>query len=285
MEGCKPISYLESFTLGDIAYDLRAKDVMQYGVISVERTAPLHRAVSLLLEKNISGLAVTHEGRIDGIIADKDLLILLNESDYLPGLVEDYMTPYVVSFQVEDRLADICQCLIDNYFRRVPILYQNSLAGMMTRSDLLTAFLKRCRQLVPEKCPSSDEKVLRAENVMTYGLHTLYPESSLLSAIETIVRHHITGIPIVNRQWDLVGIITEKDLLLGISSPNVIEASVADFMTRNVITFERQAPLHDVCNCLIDHEFHRVPIVDQNKLVGLISRSDILKARIASFRI
>ena len=280
------LDFPEQFTLGEIAYDLKAKDVMQYGVISVERTAPLHQAVSLLVDKDISGLAVTHQGQLNGIIADKDLLKLLNESDYLPGRVEEYMTPSPISFDVEDRLADICQCFMDHSFRRVPILYQDNIAGMLTRADLIGAFLKRCQQFIANMLPFSPiEQKLRAENVMTCGLHTLYPEYPLLKGMDIIVNHHITGIPIVNHQWDLVGILTEKDILMGIGCPDVISATVADYMTKNVITAERTTSLYDICDCLIQHDFHRIPIVDDNKLVGIISRSDILKARIAAFKL
>ncbi len=280
-------SFPEQFTLGEMAYDLKAKDVMRYGVMSVELTDPLHQAVSLLAEKNISGLAVTNQGKLVGIIADKDLLRLMNQDDYLPGQVQEYMTPSPICFEVEDRLADICQCFIDNSFRRVPILFQGKLAGMMTRADLIAAFLKRFQQMIDNTIPSSmrEKPQLCAENVMTHGLHTLYPEFPLLNAMEIIVNHHITGVPIINKQWDLVGILTEKDILLAIGCPDVVSATVADYMTQNVITAERMTPLGDICNSLIDHEFHRIPIVEQNKLAGIVTRSDVLKARIASFKL
>jgi len=55
---------------------LTAKDVMQYGVVSVEKTDPVHRAVSLLLDKGISGLPVTDCGKLVGMISERDLLRL-----------------------------------------------------------------------------------------------------------------------------------------------------------------------------------------------------------------
>ena len=55
-------------------------------------------------------------------------------------------------------------------------------------------------------------------------------------------------------------------------------------MTRNVIGFDRKASLHRICACLIENDFHRVPVVDGTRLVGIISRSDILKHRAAVFK-
>jgi tRNA nucleotidyltransferase (CCA-adding enzyme) len=54
-------------------------------------------------------------------------------------------------------------------------------------------------------------------------------------------------------------------------------------MTTNVIAFDRKATLDQICACLIENDFHRVPILDHGRLVGIVSRSDILRKRVAVF--
>jgi len=136
-EDCPTACLIPNFFGND---QLTVLDVMRYGVVSIDKQEPLHKAVSLLLENNISGLPVTHAGHLAGILSDKDLLKLLFESSYLPGTVADYMTCKVVSFDVEDKLSDISSKLVNSSFRRIPILHGRKIAGMVTRTDLIRFF-------------------------------------------------------------------------------------------------------------------------------------------------
>jgi CBS domain-containing protein len=263
---------------------LKAKDVMRYGVISVDRKEPLSRAVSLLLDKGISGLAVTDRGRLCGILSEKDLLKLTDKREYLPGLVEDYMTRDVTSFDVEDRLALLCERLIEGPFRRAPVLYGQRLAGMISRRDIVRAYKERFRP--PEDASASvDYSAVLAEEVMTHGLLAVRPTTSLYDTMDMIVRRQVTGLPVVDGVMYLLGIVTEKDVLRYISHPTPGGATAGTIMTTKVITFDRKATLGEICECLIENDFHRVPICDHGRLVGIISRSDILRKRAAVLRL
>ena len=264
---------------------LKAKDVMQYGVICVEGSAPVPKAIATCLEKKLSALPVLHEGRLQGILSVKDVLRLLYEQDYLPGMVRDYMSTDVVTFDIEDPISDIHAFLMESVFRRVPILYSGKVAGIVARIDLLRAY-KELFHPVGESNPSvMPLQMLRAEDVMKCGLLTVHPESSLFEAMDLLVTHQVTGLPVVDGGMHIKGIITEKDLLNCINDPDAHGASVEHYMTHYVITFDRRASLHDVCECLIDHQFHRIPIVDGDRLVGIISRSDIMANRSAMFKL
>lgn len=267
--------------IGPADEKLTAKDVMQYGVISVEKTEPVYRAVSLLLERGISGLPVTSEGCLVGMISERDLLRVVHKNEYLPGQVGDYMSAQVVSFDVDDPLSTISERLTRSAFRRVPVLlHKRTLAGIITRADLIRFYKNR---LFPS-AGTGPKRVLLAEDVMRRGLLTLPPEASLLEAMDLIARRHVTGIPVVDPQMTLLGIITEKDVLDYCLHPSPAEATVASRMTSTVVAFDRKADLNLVCECLITKDFHRVPIVDGGKLVGIISRSDILRSRAAAFK-
>jgi len=259
---------------------LTAKDVMQYGVVSVEKTDPAYRAVSLLLDRNISGLPVTDCGRLAGMISERDLLRLVHKEEYLPGQVADYMTTEVVSVGVDDPLSAVSMRLVDTPFRRVPVLlHQRTLAGIISRADLIRVYRER---LCPPR-PKSGTALL-SEDAMRPGLLTVFPDAPISEAMDLIVRRRITGLPVVDEQMILLGIITEKDLLNYCLHPFPPDATVSVFMTTNVVAFDRDADLTLICECLIEKDFHRVPILDQGRLVGIISRSDILRSRVAAFR-
>jgi CBS domain-containing protein len=263
---------------------LTAKDVMQYGVVSIERTEPVHRAVSLLLDKGISGLPVTKEGQLVGMISERDLLRVVHKKEYLPGRVGDYMSTEVVSFDVDDPLPSVSMRLVRSPFRRVPVLlHKRTLAGIITRADLIRIYQDRLYPSVATcRCESACEPL--AEDAMKHGLLTLSADAPLLDAMDLIVRQHVTGFPVVGDQMELLGIITEKDVLNYCLHPFPPRATVAAFMTTNVVAFDRRADLELICQCLIEKDFHRVPIVDRGKLVGIISRSDILRSRAAAFK-
>jgi len=262
---------------------LLARDVMQCGVVSIDRKESVQKAVMLLIERDISGLPVTHEGRLDGMLSEKDLLRLLYETQYLPGLVEDYMSDAVVSFDVEEELAVIHRHLAENAFRRVPILYQGRIAGIITRADLVRVYKERFRPPQETSDAGSDDELL-AEDAMKHGLLTVYPDTPLYDAMDMIARHHVTGLPVVDRGMNLLGIITEKDVLDCVDKPEALGAAVEAFMTPEVVAFDRKTSLQRICACLIENNFHRVPILDGTRLVGIISRSDILKNRAAVFK-
>ena len=60
---------------------------------------------------------------------------------------------------------------------------------------------------------------------------------------------------------------------------------VEDYMTRDVIAFGPNSDLGEICECLLKHDFHQVPVVNSNRLVGIITRSDVLKARMEFFKL
>ena len=128
--------------------------------------------------------------------------------------------------------------------------------------------------------------MLQAKTIMKRDVITLRPQDTLDTAIECLVEKNITGIPVVNEDYTLAGIITEKDILKylleqspirPVTDSNLCEHTVYHAMTGNVVSFEEDTPLEKIFECLALHEFRRVPIVDTHgKLVGIISRKDII---------
>ena len=82
------------------------------------------------------------DGHLKGVISDKDLLRLLYSARQEEGTVADYMTSEVTWFEESDTLTDICDSLMNNVFRRVPILSKGKLVGIISRSDLIRFILK-----------------------------------------------------------------------------------------------------------------------------------------------
>ena len=117
------------------------------------------------------------------------------------------------------------------------------------------------------------------KDIMTTNVITARKELPIFDAADILVDHHITGIPIVDEENNLIGLLSEYDVLrvLKEMTPNQ-QKTVEDFMTKNVVAFEDTTSVLAVWEFFIENKTkRRVPIVRNGKLVGVVSRGDIVK--------
>jgi len=254
----------------------KAKDIAQYGIVTIHRDSSVYQAIALMAKNNVTGLPVVDDSGLVGIISEKDVLKLLYDTEFVAGSVADYMVENVVTFDEEDNLTEICDCLINNSFRRVPILHNGKLAAIITRADLIRAGQHKFR---PHHANGSAPRpnVLIAADIMKCGLLTVKRYTPIYQAMDIIAKRNITGLPVIDDNLNLLGIISEKDMLKLLYDPAAKPGFVRDFMTEDVITFDTDDCLFEICHCLINNNFRRVPILDHGKLTGIISRTDIMQ--------
>ncbi len=127
---------------------LKAKDIMTVNVVSVKKDTPIYEALELLAKYNITGIPVVREDMIlVGVLSEKDVLRLFyaHEGEE-EGTVNDFMTQPAVHFDEKESLLDICDCLMNNYFRRVPVTSEGKLVGIISRKDIVNYILQlRCK--------------------------------------------------------------------------------------------------------------------------------------------
>ena len=254
----------------------RAKDIAQYNVVTVDKNASVYDAICLMVANDITGLPVVDGSSVVGVISEKDVLKLLYDIEFLAGCVGDYMTTGVLTFDEQDGITDICRCLIENSFRRVPILRDGKLVAIITRADLIRVNKYKFRPAVPHDTSMSHPNFLLAKHVMTNGLLTVKRTTPVYATMEIIANGKITGLPVVDDSMKLVGVVSEKDLLKTLCDPSAKPGLVQDYMTRDVVSFSWDDSLFEVCHCLINNNFRRVPILDKGRLAGIICRRDII---------
>lgn len=248
---------------------------MQCGVVSVGQDESVYTAIGMLVEKRLSGLPVINHGELAGIISEKDILSLLHESDHVMGQVRDYMTTEVVCFDIENTLEEIGFSLINNNFRRVGILREGKLCGVISRSDLIQHYVSTRKKTSAEVGDNASQRGVLARDVMKCGLLTVSKETSLHEAADILSSRRVTGLPVVDSGMHLQGIVSEKDILRTLFVSPQTGLLVNDIMTEDVVSFSHQDSLYEICDCLIHNDFRRVPILDNGRLVGIISRADI----------
>ena len=119
--------------------------------------------------------------------------------------------------------------------------------------------------------------MLKAKHIMTKNIIYVKKDTPIYQCLELMAEHNISGIPVVKDDMSLVGVISEKDVLhLLYADKDQEEKTVNDFMTQPAIYFDESKNLPDVCNFLAKNIFRRIPVTSEGKLVGIISRGDII---------
>ena len=116
-------------------------------------------------------------------------------------------------------------------------------------------------------------RVKRSQSGMIKDPITMGKDSSVRDALQIMKKNQIGGIPIVNSREELVGIVTNRDLRFQKDNSK----KLSGIMTKNVITAKVGISLDDAEKVLKKHKIEKLPIVDGNKFVGLITYKDILK--------
>lgn len=120
--------------------------------------------------------------------------------------------------------------------------------------------------------------MLKVEDFMTKDVITVKQETPIYEAMAVMRKNNITGMPVIDDNMTLVGVITEKDVLrLFCGDEDDNNKTVGFFMTRPAVSYRENESLQSVCDFMMVNYFRRVPVVSKKgKLVGIISRPDII---------
>ena len=116
-----------------------------------------------------------------------------------------------------------------------------------------------------------------AQDVMTAEVIRCPESATVEQAIRLLLDNKVSGAPVVAADGRLIGVISEYPLLDVIFNPELRGASIAEFMTREVLTVTEQTLLSDVAGIFLEHRIRRLPVLRNGRLVGLISRPDLLR--------
>jgi CBS domain-containing protein len=153
------------------------------------------------------------------------------------------------------------------------------------------------RQITVDKISLCRRANVRIEDFMTRRVVTIPPDTTLLAAARLMLEHRVGGLPVVDASGRIIGIFSESDLLreegeygspwlrmmVGPDGepaqlPQLDARKVGDIMTREPITIAPGASIAQACRLLHEHHLRRLPVVEGDKLVGMIARADLVRA-------
>lgn len=112
---------------------------------------------------------------------------------------------------------------------------------------------------------------MKAREIMTATVISVREDAEVEATARLLARNRISGLPVVNAAGSLVGLVTEYDL---ITKQGV---TVADIMSRSVISVSPDTEVEQIAHLLTNQRIRRVPVLDGDKLVGIVSRSDLVR--------
>ncbi len=194
------------------AINEEVREIMEKNVITIERSGSLKEALALMIAHKKGGLPVVDkENRIVGIISERDVLFIVSPT-MSSKTVEAYMSKNLVTAPPSLAIERAIKLMVSEGFRRLPIVSNGVLLGMVTTSDILKYFASGevFSKLVTGHIQEALEMPVKI--LMSRDLTTIAPEDTLASAAEVLKQKDIGALPVI-KDGVLLGIITERDFL------------------------------------------------------------------------
>ena len=120
-------------------------------------------------------------------------------------------------------------------------------------------------------------KARHASDIMTKPVITAGRDMKLTKAIDLMLRWHISGMPVVDEGGKLIGIISELDIMNFAFDGLAHETTVEEAMSKDVVSFPPDADIETIINVCVTRRIRRVPVLQDGKVVGIVSRRDVLR--------
>jgi CBS domain-containing protein len=141
--------------------------------------------------------------------------------------------------------------------------------------------LKHVSSINLTKFKFSKMRPIAVKDIMAKKLVTFKPDTKVIAAIQILIKNRFSGAPVVNDKGELIGILSEMDCMETVIHNSYYSESggfVRDFMTTELTTVNPEMGIVDLAQFFQEKHFRRLPVVKNGKLVGQVSRRDVLKA-------
>ncbi|MEA2089837.1 MAG: CBS domain-containing protein [Thermoproteota archaeon] len=197
------------------------------------------------------------------------------------GEIMETATKSVITMAPTTPLYDAIQIMAKEGFRRIPITKPGTktLHGIVTATDVINYLGGGKKfQIIQRKYAGNFFKAINepVKSIMTYNVVSVPMSGRISEAIELMKKHNVGGLPVVDGENRVHGIITERDianLFIGRFS----KVKVAELMSKHAVTVKPKTSIFQAAETMTKRGFRRLPIVSDNKIVGIVTVMDILR--------
>ncbi|MEM0120273.1 MAG: CBS domain-containing protein [Thermoprotei archaeon] len=180
------------------------------------------------------------------------------------------MSTPVVTCHMNDNLAHVRNLLLRHDIGRVVVVDDGHVTGVVTWTDLIKAFVSLRKRWASRPI---DEVLVK--HVMTRNPILIRQTRSIRMAAKTMVRYGVSGLPTVDQQKTLVGIITKTDIVRAMPRTRSSRLSVSEVMTTDVITLSPNHTLYRAASLMAQNKISHLVVAEGGSPVGIISKIDL----------
>ena len=194
-------------------------EIMTRDVVCVKYTDSWEDAVELMIEKNVGGCPIVdNDDKVFGIVTERDIVKFLASQRRLDGVVRDYMTPRVVTVTPNTTVGDAMRTMISKKIRRLPIVKDGILFGILVSTDFLRYFAKDAFKMletgnIKDVLDRSIHEIASNSSVLKYREPLVFESRDKISDVVKGMVEKGVGCALIVDNDRLEGIITERDLM------------------------------------------------------------------------
>jgi len=249
--------------------------------VTVTESTTLDHALALMDEHGIRHLPVLRKGSLVGVLSDRDLLettaglpssvhATRRREGALPRTVGEIMHARVVCVEPGDSIAAASADFLSLGIGCVPVVTRGELVGILTEMDLVKAFV---HGLIDAPPASGIE--LRVIDYMTTSPRTIR-WSTTLGEATAICRSNGIRHLVVEEAERVAGVVTDRDLRRAVGAGRSEDATVDEVLSKETVTTTPETRLVDAARLLLERKIGCLPVVDEYRLVGILTVSDVL---------
>lgn len=257
-------------------------NIMSSELVNITPENTLYEAARTMGEKRIGSLIVMKYETAVGIITERDLLRevvekeIALEKDWLAGgvsikeeKVESVMTYPLITISIKASVKEAAQRMIENRIRRLPVREHGKVVGIMTAADLIRCLPESTENLQPW---------FEVDYFMRKRIITADEETSV-EGVAKIMGEESIGSVIITRNEEPIGIFTERDLLTKfLAQDKSLKIAVGKACSSPLITAPLSSSIHDAAAVMTSKHIKRLPIIKDDKLIGILSARDLVEA-------
>jgi CBS domain-containing protein len=281
---------------------MKVADIMSSPVYVINIDEPVSRARKLMLRHKISTLLVLNEDKIVGIVTKSDIGNRLAQAeplwrrrpiDQIP--IKLLMTESVITIYPEASISQAASLMFENGIHEVPVV-KNDIVGIVTRTDIVRYIAE-----------NSEEINTKVSDLMTENVVFVHRHHTINHVIEEMNKNEIERVIVKNDAGKAVGIISRRNLALNLftdnegklSSKNIkmarrstpggqkvyryikeVPLTAEDIMSFPVIFLDANDSIREAAKKMIEEGVTALPVNKDEEIVGIISRTDVMKAAI-----
>lgn len=280
------MGFLNVFKAGNSANKLKkvieealfkpVSEIMSKYVISIQKTEKLSEAAEIIVGEKVSCIVVKDGDIPIGVVTEKDLLkkAPINTKGIDKLKVSHLMSPKLITISPDTIVAEAINILVKNNFRKLVVMNERDMVGIVTQTDFVRLFDK-----IYDSLEITTPDLMDVSEIMTKNVLTVNKTARFFEAKKKMAKKEVSSIIVMDKN-KLVGILTEYDI-----AAKIVEclteceiSTVENMMISPVMTIYGDTNIFEANRLMVIDNVRRLPIVEDNELKGIITQTDICRA-------